>query len=171
MCHSFAIESCVSHSVPSSPRQTCQYYAKEPFQKRKPHLNSKSLDQQKSHVRTLKLHSSPSQDPLLHLYQYENLERENAELKKLVDDAFKLIKRKGLSLEVPACVKKAMLAEPNGTDLETQAASIVKRMGSIRKYLAKATENHRRTLTTSGDISKHALPLLNGIRPTFLESN
>jgi hypothetical protein len=47
---------------------------------------------------------------------------------------------------------------------------MVSRTSNIRKSLGKATKNHRRTLTTSDDISKGAVPLFGKIRTTILAS-
>lgn len=47
---------------------------------------------------------------------------------------------------------------------------MVQRMSMVNKSLAKATKNHRRTLTTSDDISKCVVPFLHEIGTTFLTS-
>ena len=49
-----------------------------------------------------------------------------------------------------------MLAEPNEAGLETHAANIEK-MLKVHKSLAKAIDNHHRTLTTSDDISNRVI--------------
>ena len=71
-----------------------------------------------------------------------DLETENRELRKLVADAFAFVDKKELIAQAPAPIKKASLG--------------------------KTTQNHRRTLTTSDDISKRTIPLFNEIRTTIL---